>query len=343
MQFIHSNKQYIERSMYLIGRYKDEHVVPNLTMEAFVAPADFNPDAQELNIVQAFAAYPDVNKKYIFSVGTSAITVLPAETGRSYAYAENGGTYTTIASGTVTWTVGSTKRNVVVIDSASTVIGTNLETAVWLYFSENVYGIYAQSCYYLKYIHCIDIDSIISLSDYCFYNCSNLTGIANLGKYITSLPIAAFGNCSRITSIIIPDSVTSIRDACFTACGIYGIILPNIISLPTGCFYACGNLAAIVIPDSVTSIGEDCFSVCGKLKSITFPINLTSIGRNAFYMCSNVEVLFSRIVSPDIYMLGNKLDSFNKETCIIHVPVGSLAAYRAVSQWNEFTNIIADL
>lgn len=63
--------------------------------------------------MKAFAAYSNANKKYIFSVGTSASTELPAVTGRSYAYAENGGAYTTIVSGTITWTVGSTKRNAV--------------------------------------------------------------------------------------------------------------------------------------------------------------------------------------------------------------------------------------
>ena len=56
--------------MYPINPYMNAQAVAPLTMEAFVAPADFNPDAQELNIVKAFASYPDANKKYIFSVLT---------------------------------------------------------------------------------------------------------------------------------------------------------------------------------------------------------------------------------------------------------------------------------
>jgi len=125
--------------MYFYNAFTKLPAVAPLTMEAFVAPADFDPDAQELNIVKAFAAYSDANKKYIFSVGTSATTVLQAITGRSYAYAENGGSYTTIASGTVTWTSNSTKRNVIVIDYAISIVANIPNSSVWAYISSNCY------------------------------------------------------------------------------------------------------------------------------------------------------------------------------------------------------------
>ncbi len=69
---------------------------------AFIAPLDFFPTAQELNIIDVYNNYSDVNKKYIFSVGDSLTTVLPLSTGRTYAYSENGSGYTTISSGTIT-------------------------------------------------------------------------------------------------------------------------------------------------------------------------------------------------------------------------------------------------
>jgi hypothetical protein len=58
-----------------------------LKMEAFVAPVNFDPDAQELNIVKAFSAYQNEAKKYIFSVSSSSTTtVLPVLQNRSYVY-----------------------------------------------------------------------------------------------------------------------------------------------------------------------------------------------------------------------------------------------------------------
>ena len=77
----------------------------------------------------------------------------------------------------------------------------------------------------------------------------------------------AFDNCSKLSSITIPDSVKSIGD--YT-------------------FYNCSSLTSITIPDNVTSIGEYAFSNCSSLTSITIPDSVTSIGSSAFRGCSSL-------------------------------------------------------
>ena len=77
-----------------------------------------------------------------------------------------------------------------------------------------------------------------------------------------SIPQLAFSGCSSLTSITIPDSVTSIGSSAFSG---------------------CSSLTSITIPDSVTSIGSSAFSGCSSLTSITIPDSVTSIGNNAFY------------------------------------------------------------
>ena len=105
------------------------------------------------------------------------------------------------------------------------------------------------------------------IKDYTFYNCSELTSIT-LPASITSISGFAFMDCSSLTSIEIPNSVTLIGEYAF---------------------YSCSGLTSIVIPDSVTSIGESAFDSCTNLASITIPNSVTSIGNYAFSSCDGLE------------------------------------------------------
>ena len=80
------------------------------------------------------------------------------------------------------------------------------------------------------------------------------------GKPVTMIDHAAFYN-SAVTSVTIPDSVTSIRDSAFVF---------------------CSQLTNISIPNSVTAIGSFAFDGCTKLESITLPSSLSTIQSYAF-------------------------------------------------------------
>lgn len=88
---------------------------------------------------------------------------------------------------------------------------------------------------------------------------------------VESIGYGAFFGCTGLTSIPIPDSVTSIGSA-FSGCtGLTSIIIPDgVTSIEHGAFYGCISLTSVTIPDSVTSIGEEAFSDCRSLTSITF-------------------------------------------------------------------------
>ncbi|MDE6442324.1 MAG: leucine-rich repeat domain-containing protein [Clostridia bacterium] len=95
---------------------------------------------------------------------------------------------------------------------------------------------------------------------------------------------SAFENCSGLTDITIPDSVTSIGQNAFAGCSsLTGIIIPDSITeISYGMFSWCTSLTSVIIPDSVTSIGEWVFSNCTSLTSITIPDSVTSIGNYLF-------------------------------------------------------------
>ena len=75
------------------------------------------------------------------------------------------------------------------------------------------------------------------------------------------------------TSVIIPESVTSIGGSAFRGCsGLTSVTIPNSVTSIGGyAFRYCSSLTSITIPNSVTSIGVGAIRGCSSLTSITLP------------------------------------------------------------------------
>ena len=103
---------------------------------------------------------------------------------------------------------------------------------------------------------------------------------------VTSIGQRAFRGCS-ITSIIIPNSVTTIDAYAFCDCiSLESITIPDsVTSLGEHAFYGCYNMTSATIGNSVTSIGENAFAACMAMTSITIGNSVTHIYSNAFRSC----------------------------------------------------------
>src|SRR4030042_2017781 len=103
-----------------------------------------------------------------------------------------------------------------------------------------------------------------------------------LGGYITiAIGYQAFYYCASLTSINIPNTITTIGYQAF---------------------YSCTALTSVTIPDSVNSIGDNAFYYCTSLKSVTIGNNVTSIGYQAFYSCT---ALTSLTIGDSVITIGN--------------------------------------
>ena len=95
----------------------------------------------------------------------------------------------------------------------------------------------------------------------------------------------AFSGCNNLTSITIPENITSIAGA-FASCSNLETVIfegkSQLSSIGNITFAHCTNLSSIIIPEGVTSIGNNAFGNCSSLTSIIIPEGVTTIEAGAF-------------------------------------------------------------
>ena len=166
-------------------------------------------------------------------------------------------------------------------------------------------------------------NSVTSIGQSAFYDCYSLTSVT-IGSGVKSIGAGAFAFCvlnkviisdiaawcgiefdddtanparhlysdenTEIKDLIIPNSVTSIRNYAFRGCfGLTSVTIPNsVTSIGYRAFQGCDGLTSFTIPNSVTTIGKEAFLSCSGLTSVTIGSGVTSIGEFAFWNCSGL-------------------------------------------------------
>lgn len=171
-------------------------------------------------------------------------------------------------------------------------------------------------CNKLRQVYITDINAWCNISfgnssanPLCYgaslYLNNNLVTKIVVPNTVTEIKDYAFYCCESLTEIVIPDSVTRIGDYAFVDCrGLTEIVIPDsVTTIGVSAFQSCRSLTEIVIPDRVKAIDDSAFSGCNNLTEIVIPDSVTTIGDKAFYNCSSL----TEVVIPDsVTTIGDK-------------------------------------
>lgn len=184
---------------------------------------------------------------------------------------------------------------------------------------------------------------IVSGGDYYY---SQRAGI--LETYYTKddeIGFCAFSNCSGLTRLFLPSTITSIGHFAFANCsGLTSLTLPyKLTSIGEEAFCGCSSLTNLALSPSLTRIGEGAFNGCFNLSTLTIPSSLTSISKLNNKL-SETPLFTSAFVT--VYVAwqtpipaGDFFCNFELWGCKLYVPKGTKQVYLQSEVWKDFGNI----
>ncbi len=203
--------------------------------------------------------------------------------------------------------------------------GTTLDVN-WMLTADGVMRIYGEGAmgdYNAQYVPWYDLrESITSvvvesgvthIGNNNFSGCTALTSVS-IPDTVTSIG-GAFGSCTAITDYIVDENNTAY-------CSVDGVLfdkdMTTLVKYPTArtrsytvpssvttlgasAFANCTGLTDVVIGGGVTAVNASAFMTCTNLKSVIIGDGVESIGTSAFFGCSALEDV---VISDDVASIG---------------------------------------
>ena len=164
------------------------------------------------------------------------------------------------------------------------------------------------------------------------------TGSVNVYYTLTGTGLAnnCFRDCTDMTEIFIPDTVTSYGLYCFENTALKSFeISDNITYIGNYCFEFCESLSSVTIGSGITTLPNLCFNRCTSLTEVVVPPTITAVNTYCFRASGLETIYFSSSTPPT---LGNAaLDSGNLQQII--VPCVYADAY--IAAWSQYAQYIS--
>ena len=159
----------------------------------------------------------------------------------------------------------------------------------------------------------------------------SITGSGAMYDYTAEALAPWYGQLANITTINLPDGLTSIGAWAFYDCdAISSISIPNTVTtIGNEALYHCSSLTSLSIPDAVTTLGYEAFANCTLLANVSLGSSVTSIGGYAFSYCPALAKMTLKSETPPT--IGDYIFS-NSSAPTCYIPCGTLSAYQS-SAW----------
>jgi hypothetical protein len=173
----------------------------------------------------------------------------------------------------------------------------------------------------------------------------NLSNIISIGDY-------AFSGCADLsTELFLPSTLTSIGKCCFQQSGIKELDMSNadkINIIRYNTFYGCTYLTNVELPDSIEYIEFCAFKGC-NIKEIYLPLNLSKIGNFSFATNGSINIYINENTKiPPKFVYNSGLEDrsvsvmpFGVKDLNIFAPTSELCeTYKNDKHWKKYAKYI---
>lgn len=171
----------------------------------------------------------------------------------------------------------------------------------------------------------------VCISDYAFGNCAGLTSVT-IPDSVTSIGDYAFDGCDNLESVTIGNNISSIGQSAFPCLRLDKVYVEDMSAWCNIDFKSqtsnplCASRADIylnnelvvdlIIPDNITEIKKYAFAGCSSIKTISIPRDVESIASSAFDICKNLTSIYIDEDNECYWSYGGVLFNKNKDTLI---------------------------
>ncbi len=162
----------------------------------------------------------------------------------------------------------------------------------------------------------IDNTPVEVIGELCFYGIETKVTNVIIPDSVKTIETKAFYLATSLVEIEIPDTVVNIGENAFAWCAALTSVKigKGVTVIPDYCFNSCPLLTTVEIPDNVTKIGLRAFSYCNVLTEITLHESISEVGSRAFAGCPILEYI--NIKNPQLLLGDSVFDGSDKAVIV---------------------------